>query len=103
MQKTLYLPLSTYRGNLTREQIQRLNVYSPGPQMVLLPAGTTGWGDGDGLIASPSTHQAGYVQLTNLAPTILRALGADAPSAMTPRSEERRVGKECRSRWSPYH
>src|SRR3712207_9297596 len=23
--------------------------------------------------------------------------------AMTRRSEERRVGKECRSRWSPYH
>src|SRR5712664_2601632 len=23
--------------------------------------------------------------------------------ASTPRSEERRVGKECRSRWSPYH
>src|SRR5437016_6465100 len=23
--------------------------------------------------------------------------------AGTPRSEERRVGKECRSRWSPYH
>ena len=22
---------------------------------------------------------------------------------MKPRSEERRVGKECRSRWSPYH
>src|ERR1044071_2535056 len=22
--------------------------------------------------------------------------------ALTPRSEERRVGKECRSRWSPY-
>ncbi len=25
-----------------------------------------------------------------------------APSAKV-RSEERRVGKECRSRWSPYH
>src|SRR3712207_7506994 len=25
------------------------------------------------------------------------------PSQNTPRSEERRVGKECRSRWSPYH
>ena len=25
------------------------------------------------------------------------------PSASTDRSEERRVGKECRSRWSPYH
>ena len=23
--------------------------------------------------------------------------------AVNPRSEERRVGKECRSRWSPYH
>src|SRR5256886_5453014 len=23
--------------------------------------------------------------------------------ALTTRSEERRVGKECRSRWSPYH
>src|SRR5256885_15952953 len=23
--------------------------------------------------------------------------------ARMPRSEERRVGKECRSRWSPYH
>src|SRR2546429_10014538 len=24
-------------------------------------------------------------------------------AAVAPRSEERRVGKECRSRWSPYH
>src|SRR5260370_23822511 len=26
-----------------------------------------------------------------------------ARHAYRPRSEERRVGKECRSRWSPYH
>src|SRR2546426_7961288 len=32
----------------------------------------------------------------------LRALRASAAPS-TPRSEERRVGKECRSRWSPYH
>ena len=25
------------------------------------------------------------------------------PSSSATRSEERRVGKECRSRWSPYH
>src|SRR2546429_1788818 len=25
------------------------------------------------------------------------------PDTPVPRSEERRVGKECRSRWSPYH
>ena len=28
---------------------------------------------------------------------------AEALSANNMRSEERRVGKECRSRWSPYH
>src|ERR1035441_11096350 len=28
--------------------------------------------------------------------------GIQEPSAVTRRSEERRVGKECRSRWSPY-
>ena len=26
-----------------------------------------------------------------------------APKSLQMRSEERRVGKECRSRWSPYH
>src|SRR2546426_1315047 len=31
------------------------------------------------------------------------ALLADLTAAEVPRSEERRVGKECRSRWSPYH
>src|SRR2546422_8310828 len=34
------------------------------------------------------------------------ALGTPAymsPEQATERSEERRVGKECRSRWSPYH
>ena len=28
---------------------------------------------------------------------------AARPAAFSARSEERRVGKECRSRWSPYH
>ena len=27
----------------------------------------------------------------------------DKEKITTTRSEERRVGKECRSRWSPYH
>src|SRR3712207_7570079 len=30
-------------------------------------------------------------------------LGLVAPPHQAVRSEERRVGKECRSRWSPYH
>ena len=29
--------------------------------------------------------------------------GVEALVAQVERSEERRVGKECRSRWSPYH
>ena len=31
------------------------------------------------------------------------ANGAASADAGDKRSEERRVGKECRSRWSPYH
>ena len=27
----------------------------------------------------------------------------EEPTLVSGRSEERRVGKECRSRWSPYH
>ena len=36
-------------------------------------------------------------------PTDPGALVAPALGNTTVRSEERRVGKECRSRWSPYH
>ena len=35
--------------------------------------------------------------------TVVLAVGADAKRMLGKRSEERRVGKECRSRWSPYH
>src|SRR5260221_8754322 len=39
-----------------------------------------------------------------VAETVLPArLGRDAAVDAALRSEERRVGKECRSRWSPYH
>ena len=40
-----------------------------------------------------------YSEAQNLRDRIIKALGDDASY----RSEERRVGKECRSRWSPYH
>jgi len=46
-----------------------------------------------------STSRASFLGFT--------ILGATLPAGITPRagdrSEERRVGKECRSRWSPYH
>ena len=34
---------------------------------------------------------------------LLTAEESPATKSTTSRSEERRVGKECRSRWSPYH
>ena len=40
-----------------------------------------------------------YVASRKKDPTQLKA----ATHKNTSRSEERRVGKECRSRWSPYH
>ena len=42
-------------------------------------------------------------------PVILKKLAEEKPDVicfqevLPHRSEERRVGKECRSRWSPYH
>ena len=46
------------------------------------------------------TFLLGGVSETGLA---LVRLTAEGKSEELPRSEERRVGKECRSRWSPYH
>ena len=41
----------------------------------------------------------GYDHVAVLEPTV----PLPEPGPALPRSEERRVGKECRSRWSPYH
>ena len=45
-----------------------------------------------------------YIKLQKLS-TLYRlfVITAGFGIASVPRSEERRVGKECRSRWSPYH
>src|SRR6266480_7976816 len=54
------------------------------------------------LVANIATVHGGFGvadQLANVAPMEIAAL-ASAPSIIA-RSEERRVGKECRSRWSP--
>src|SRR3712207_9564580 len=49
--------------------------------------------------ALPDPRPRGARLLRQLAP----ALRLPARPARLGRSEERRVGKECRSRWSPYH
>src|SRR2546430_16710676 len=49
--------------------------------------------------------QTGTGKTAAFALPILQRLSPQASSSASParRSEERRVGKECRSRWSPYH
>src|SRR3989449_8327966 len=59
-----------------------IDVFEPPPQLVILGAGDD---------ARPLARFAADVGF--------RVVVADR----RPRSEERRVGKECRSRWSPYH
>ena len=45
-----------------------------------------------------------YVRTANLKmPSGKVEIGLDESKSCLYRSEERRVGKECRSRWSPYH
>ena len=69
---------------------------------------TRGLAKGMGLpdeVASPTFaivneyHGTGALSLYHF--DMYRIIGAE--SLETTRSEERRVGKECRSRWSPYH
>ena len=43
------------------------------------------------------THEEILTTLGNYVDYLIAGSSAEA------RSEERRVGKECRSRWSPYH
>src|SRR5690554_8082212 len=48
------------------------------------------------------TDQPSISTFSSTAVLLLPALGSNS-LRMACRSEERRVGKECRSRWSPYH
>ena len=59
------------------------------------------------LVVIPTYNEVG--NLPSLVPQVLaqdprlEILVVDDKSPDGTRSEERRVGKECRSRWSPYH
>ena len=49
------------------------------------------------------SNGAGEGQLERLIVLSNRAVPVCSRDRVEVRSEERRVGKECRSRWSPYH
>ena len=51
----------------------------------------------EGIMATPQRFDAPTEKITDPVPVLYQS------GYITIRSEERRVGKECRSRWSPYH
>src|SRR2546430_13985289 len=66
------------------------------------------WADGrreNALLLQPATERKRLYSVTDNERDDLagRSAGVEAGRAQAARSEERRVGKECRSRWSPYH
>src|SRR3712207_8354535 len=76
-----------------------------GVQTCALPIWTDipGWRPRNDSTSASSRHADGALNV----PSATEPLRIDANSptlaAASSRSEERRVGKECRSRWSPYH
>src|SRR2546426_9384587 len=58
-----------------------------------------------GLDAVPRRTAPGRVRTVTAAweEELVRVIELDPHDVRQDRSEERRVGKECRSRWSPYH
>ena len=55
------------------------------------------------LIPQASLSPAQVLDVKGLARRLVTEVRAKRTRASGVRSEERRVGKECRSRWSPYH
>ena len=49
------------------------------------------------------TVEHGYYEAFSWCIGIMQEVFEDSSCKLEDRSEERRVGKECRSRWSPYH
>src|SRR2546427_13035365 len=70
---------------------------------LVVHAGRNGWENGAGhqAVTFQSPEREGEHSLRNAADHSFDLIEALRP--VTERSEERRVGKECRSRWSPYH
>src|SRR5256885_5680326 len=76
-----------------KDQIAKLRA-----ELDMLNASSKGAGGGRGSVNPPTAAEAAAKKAQE---------DADAEQALLEirqkRSEERRVGKECRSRWSPYH
>ena len=85
-----------------------IGVFAGGPQLAANPtssgAGSTIAVSGQAFAPKSQIQLAWDGAPSNLPKASVNGLGAFKVKITVPaRSEERRVGKECRSRWSPYH
>src|SRR5712692_11513650 len=84
------------------------SIYGLGTESESLPAYVVMPDPKGALEAGQPMYSQGFLPAV-YQPTMMRAgskpvLNLDLPPGVSrQRSEERRVGKECRSRWSPYH
>src|SRR5256885_3914600 len=75
----------------------QLNATPPKGLLLYGPPGT-----GKTLLAKAVAHESESNFISVKGPELLNKFVGESEKAVR-RSEERRVGKECRSRWSPYH
>src|SRR3712207_9165951 len=91
-------------------RLRRLRPFAVALLAYVLLFGLVTWQDqGDAPVPVSYTEFSDQVDARNVAEVFARGstiqgeLRAARPVPVRSRSEERRVGKECRSRWSPYH
>src|SRR2546429_7180656 len=89
---------------ITGKNLKRLFIVGGGSKNSLLNRLTAERTGLEVLLGSPESTTLGNfaIQMAVLQGSWNETTGVGA-SAVGRRSEERRVGKECRSRWSPYH
>src|SRR3712207_7039391 len=74
-----------------------------GVQTCALPILRTRIAAGARIAAMPGGGAYAWTDTQLVRVTADRVMSGTVPDRILLRSEERRVGKECRSRWSPYH
>src|SRR3989454_1131197 len=83
------LPLEPFDVETPLERMRGVRV--AGKKLALVPILRAGLGMVEGIAQLIPSARVGHIGIYREHDTL------------EPRSEERRVGKECRSRWSPYH
>src|SRR5256884_9628800 len=84
-------PARLHPGNVTAQSILAEDMRARAPCLWATPCGRG------------CSIRANYQSTTVHLPPLLASAKLDITTDAMVRSEERRVGKECRSRWSPYH